>query len=192
MPKRIVKHLNWEIVSEQTADTPAIQRRAKKYLIKRSLKQLAQFESAMTSNNDLWQLASCTFAAYYLERHEQAEALACQAVKTANEKIDDRNAGDAMHAGHSVLGLLALKNHNHELAIEHLHASAKVPCTPVLMSFGPRMLLAKELLILDEIQSVMTYFELCRVFWTHGDVWLSVWEKKIHAGRIPNFSSNLY
>jgi hypothetical protein len=191
MPKRVVKHLSWEVMSEQSEDTPAMLRGAKRYLIKRSLGALTQFESNGYSTKDLWELANVTFAAYHLERYAQAEELAARAIQPAFEQIEDRNAGDAMHAGHTVLGLIALKNQNRDSAIYHLYASAKVPRTPVLMSFGPRMWLAKALLGVGEIQAVVTYLSRCRAFWTHGELWLSVWERKIQSGKIPNFSSNL-
>jgi hypothetical protein len=98
--------------------------------------------------------------------------------------------GDVVHDGHLVLGRIVLDEGRTEEAKRHLLAAGKSRGSPVLDTFGPNMSLAKELLEKGEQETVLQYFEFCRVFWGHRDT-LDVWIKDIHAGRIPEFGGNL-
>lgn len=60
-----------------------------------------------------------------------------------------------------------------------------------LNSFGPNMLLAKELLLAGERDAVLAYIDACGRFWEHdaGSLW--AWRRIINAGGIPNFGAHL-
>ena len=53
-------------------------------------------------------------------------------------------------------------------ASRHLIESAQTEGSPVLCSFGPRMVLAKELLGRGETEVVLQYLKLCSAFWKLG------------------------
>ena len=102
------------------------------------------------------------------------------------------NAGNALFAGHTVLGLLALRRGDVELAIQELRTSAKNRDSPQLRSFGPTMRLAKELLELGKTEEVIAFLHHCLAFWKMGSLWVEVWEKKIRRGLVPNFFMSLH
>ena len=68
--------------------------------------------------------------------------------------------------------------------------------SPQLNSFGPNMLLAKELLEIGEMEIVIAYMELCKQFW-HSTMRLVAgrplkkWKQSIENGEIPDFGANL-
>jgi hypothetical protein len=62
----------------------------------------------------------------------------------------------------------------------------------VLGSFGPNMVLAKELLERKERQVVLEYFNLCGAFSEiEKDGLLQQWTEQVKAGKIPDFGGNL-
>jgi hypothetical protein len=64
-----------------------------------------------------------------------------------------------------MLGLLCLKANDVNGAVEHLLAAGNSPGSPQLDSFGPRMLLARELVLCGELQAVLHYLDLVARFW---------------------------
>lgn len=104
--------------------------------------------------------------------------------KDNNQKSLAWRYGDAIHMGHTVLGLLALKNNNIDEAKQHLLLSGQVDGSPVLNSFGPNMTLARELLKKSERDSVLKYFDECDRFWSVP----FYWRWFIKMGFLPSFS----
>lgn len=58
-------------------------------------------------------------------------------------------------------------------------------------SFGPNMLLAKELLEKGERETVLEYFKLCGKFWDLGEEKLAEWSELVKQGKTPDFGANL-
>lgn len=106
---------------------------------------------------------------------------------TAEYKRD----GDAWHQGHLVLGRLALLEGRIADAKTHLLESGRKTSFCTLVSFGPNMSLAKDLLKLGERDVVLEYFDLCAKFWKCGGDRLDAWKQQVQAGRIPAFGANL-
>lgn len=104
---------------------------------------------------------------------------------------DGYSDGKAIHKGNIVLGRIALREGDLDAAKRYLLKAAETPGGPALSSFGPNMLLAKELLVVGETVSVLAYFERCRDFWGSGRVKLDYWAGVVRDGRIPNFGPNL-
>jgi hypothetical protein len=116
----------------------------------------------------------------------------CLAIATGPEIPEFfRSDGNAIHYSHLVLGRVALREGNLEVAKVHLIESGKTTGSPNLGSFGPNMSLAKEVLENGEREAVLEYLELCSVFWKSGSEMLTEWKGQIHQGKIPEFGANL-
>ena len=124
-------------------------------------------------------------------RFDEASAKALQLLQFAEAKPNDWNYGNAVHKAHLVLGRVALARGDLETAGAELLASARVPGSPQLASFGPNMQLALELLQADRKDIVLEYFSLCDKFWETGEAQLRSWSSDIENGRLPSFGGNL-
>jgi predicted Zn-dependent protease len=117
----------------------------------------------------------------------KARAYAEELLKATDQ--DDWNYGNRIHHGHLILGRIALREGDLETAKEQLLAAGQTPGSPQLNSFGPNMVLAKELLAKGEKQAVLEYFKRCASFW-HRDE-LEAWAREVEAGKSPDFGANL-
>ena len=106
---------------------------------------------------------------------------------TAGRRVD----GNAIHDGHEVLGLVALRRGNLDEAKRQLLLAGDTPGSPQLGSFGPNMLLAKELLERGERDAVIEYFRRCGRFWKMERGRVDQWTKDARARRAPDFGANL-
>lgn len=73
----------------------------------------------------------------------------------------------------------------------HLLSAGDVPGPAVLKSFGPNMLLAKELLKRGERDVVVQYLDSCGKFWQMERGKLEQWKKIIEQRGTPDFGANL-
>lgn len=101
------------------------------------------------------------------------------------------NDGTAVHDGHMVRGLVALRNGNVQGAARDLIEAGKSSGGPQLNSFGPNMTLASELLEKGERDAVVEYLNMCKKFWMMGASKLDAWIAAIQAGNKPDFGANL-
>ena len=101
------------------------------------------------------------------------------------------NDGNAIHYSHLVLGRVALREGDVEQAETRLIESGRTKGSPNLVSFGPNMSLAKELLDTGEWEVVLEYLELCGKFWEGGSETLPVWKEQVKRNEIPEFGANL-
>lgn len=101
------------------------------------------------------------------------------------------NAGNALHDGYMVRGLVTLRNGNVQGAARDLIEAGKTSGSPQLNSFGPNMTLASGLLEKGERDAVVEYLTLCRKFWTMGSSKLDTWIATIRSGGKPDFGPNL-
>ena len=101
--------------------------------------------------------------------------------------------GNIIHQAHLLLGRIALAQGNISLAKEELLLAGKTPGSPQLNSFGPNMLLAKKLLEIKEVETVLVYLELCAKFWDNpiANEMRAGWLEEIKSGKIPDFKGNL-
>lgn len=128
-------------------------------------------------------------AAFDAGHHLKATAYANELLRTINVEDSGQNwnYGNAIHETNMILGQIALMNDKSEEAKKFLLAAGQTPGSPQLNSFGPRFVLAADLLKVGEKEAVLQYFELCRTFWESGGGRLNEWKKTIEAGQTPDF-----
>lgn len=123
----------------------------------------------------------------YADSRKHAQTLLTQSAKYRN----DWNFGNALHKGNLTLGRLALREQDIGKAKYYLLEAGKTPGSPQLDSFGPNMVLARELLERGERETVLQYFDLCGRFWEMGHDKLKEWTALVKAGITPDFGPNL-
>jgi hypothetical protein len=147
-------------------------------------------------NQRLHLLLNLTPAAMYAGDAEKAAAYAKELL-ALGEKLKTFPGfgpglyGNATHVGNLVLGRLALLGGDVGRAKEHLLAAGRVPGWPTLISFGPNMLLASELIERGERAAAVEYLDLCAKFWERQDGRIEGWKGVIREGGMPNFGGNL-
>jgi hypothetical protein len=122
---------------------------------------------------------------------KKAEELAQELEKLTPKHPKDWNYGNAVQDSNQVLGRIALRNGDVAEAKKRLLASANSKGSPQMNSFGPNMILAKELLEKGEKETVIEYFDLCAKFWTMGQDKLKDWRASAQQGNIPAFGASL-
>ncbi|NOY40576.1 MAG: hypothetical protein GXP26_01895, partial [Planctomycetes bacterium] len=135
----------------------------------RAAKSLAQLEKALLliadKNQQFYLLADLALVALEADEQEKSENYARQLLSEAPERKKNWNYGNAIHHGNQILGRIALAADDLEKAKKYLLESGKTPGSPQLNSFGPSMVLAKELLKKGEREVVIEYFQQCGNFW---------------------------
>lgn len=155
-------------------------------LVGRAREALSKLNAAEVGDR-YYALSDAALGAWHLGEEHLAKQLATELLQLAASVERSWNYGNAVHVGHTVLGLLALRSGDKISAIRELHEAGATPGSPQLGSFGPTMQLAKALLRSGESAAVLQYFGQCRQFWGMGEPWLSIWEQKVKQGQIPNF-----
>jgi len=122
---------------------------------------------------------------------QTAQGWALAALDDAKNAKSDWSVADSVHHAHIILGRIALRSGDLAEAGEHLIQAARSDGSPVLGSFGPNMMLAKELLEKGERDAVIEYFQKCASFWKNDRGQLVQWAATVREGGIPNFGANL-
>jgi hypothetical protein len=136
-------------------------------------------------------LTNIASGAFKIGKAEQVKSIAEALLKQAETLKDDWNYGNAIHTAHLVLGQIALNEDDIDEAKRHLLEAGKTPGSPQLNTFGPNMILAKNLLEKKERETVLKYFELCAKFWKDKDGKLNEWKAAVVNGEVPDFGANL-
>ncbi len=131
--------------------------------------------------------------AFENEAFPEARQLALEYLDLAQSNTSDWNYGNAIHHANLLLGRIALRNGQREMAKTHLIAAGETPGSPQLNTFGPNMALAKELLEKGEYGIVLKYLQLCEMFWgkMFSEPKIKAWEDIIKNGKIPDFAAHL-
>lgn len=122
---------------------------------------------------------------------DRAKDFAEELLPIAERYKKDWNYGNAIHKGYLILGRIDLRRGDRGAAAKHLLEAGNTPGSPQLKSFGPNMVLAKELLEAGEQKAVLQYLELCGRFWKSDFGALEKWKEMISGGKVPNFGANL-
>jgi beta-lactamase regulating signal transducer with metallopeptidase domain/tetratricopeptide (TPR) repeat protein len=160
-------------------------------------KALAEFEKAQAQSSPavpgspgLSDLAKMALDAGDLEK---ARKYANELLGPGMEWAGGGNAGDAFFQGNIVLGRIALRESKMDEAKKYLLEAGKTKGSPVLGSFGPNMMLAKELLEKGETNVVLEFFQECEKFWPQygGQNKMAKWTAEVKEGKKPDFGANL-
>ncbi|MGC5804664.1 hypothetical protein SNK19_14200 [Ralstonia pseudosolanacearum] len=184
--------MTYEEEIEKEPFAPEVEAALREAAVGRAPGKLAKLACAQSEDEVFAHLPGAAAAAFHLGQFADAKLHAERALTLAPGYRNNWNYGNALHLGHTVLGLLALSEGDVSRAIVELHASACTEGSPQLNSFGPTMQLAKALLREGQGVPVFEYLERCRVFWEMGGAWLDSWERKIQAGQVPNFFQHSY
>ncbi|MFK7771523.1 MAG: hypothetical protein AB8F94_05255 [Saprospiraceae bacterium] len=140
-----------------------------------------------------FQLQDLMKQAFQEEEFQEAKSLALEYLDMANSNKTNWNYGNAIHQANLILGRISLREKKIEEAKIYLLKAGKTPGSPQLNSFGPNMTLAKELLEIEETETVLEYFNLCKKFWYKIISWYKIrkWKKIIKKGSIPDFRAHL-
>ena len=122
---------------------------------------------------------------------DEVRSDANEVLDTATKYRDDGNYGNAIHKGNLALGRLALREGKIEVAEDFLLRAGRTPGSPELDSFGPNMVLAKELLEKGRREKVLEFLALCGKFWHRDQGRLQKWSAEIKKGHEPDFGTNL-
>jgi hypothetical protein len=99
--------------------------------------------------------------------------------------------GYFLHHAELVLGRVALREGRLAEARARLLAAGRVQPSPILSSFGPDMVLGKELLNLGERAVVVEFLGLCSQFWDTPNHQAEHWIDVLEHGGMPDFGENL-
>jgi tetratricopeptide (TPR) repeat protein len=178
--------MNWEAETEAVPLTFAQEEELRSLAVSRAAESLDAVDAARTDEELFYALPEAAVAAYQLGDLGRAKELAEQLLAIAPSYRNNWNFGNAIHFGHSALGLIALEEDDVRRAMSELAKAGATPGSPQLDTFGPTMQLAKALLKRGESGAVLAYIESCRSFWRLGDTWLDLWQERVLAGKVPN------
>ena len=149
-----------------------------------ALTLLEQKLTGVDATHRFYQLADVAKAALAADDLDKAKAYADELLKLA-QTINDWNTGNAIHHGHLVLGEIAMRENHLDDASGELILAGGTSGSPQLDSFGPGMLLAKELLERGRNDAVVHYLDLVAKFWKGGHA--LEWKQQILVGKTPDF-----
>lgn len=141
--------------------------------------------------DEFYHLDQAAKLSFEARRYDKAKSYAMRLLSIAKKHKGNWNYGNAIHDGNMMLGRLELLSNHVEQAKQYLIKAGMTTGSPQLNSFGSNMLLANDLLLRGEKETVLKYLELCRKFWDMGQASLDKWEADINDGRIPDFGANL-
>lgn len=124
-------------------------------------------------------------------RLDQAGDWAEQSLALASGHEGEWWYGNVIHDGHAVLGRVAVQRGDVEAAKRHLLAAGDTPGSPSLNSFGPNVVLCRDLLAHGEADTVLAYFDQCQLFWRSHASTLDEWRRAVARGEMPEFGANL-
>lgn len=155
-------------------------------------KAVRRFHEAKDEKTRYYALGALALACLNVGKHEDARKYANELGGVMSNYRDDWNYGNAIQDVNIVLGRLAIIDGRLDDAKKHLLEAGKTKGSPQMLSFGPNMSLAKDLLEKGEKNIVLEYFDQCRRFWKSDKGLLDKWSNQVANNNIPDFGGNLY
>jgi hypothetical protein len=125
--------------------------------------------------------------AFEVKDDQAAKTYATQALDVAEQRSDIIEGiavgPQAIHDANDVLGRIALRVGDVQLAQEYLLKAAATPGGGSMSALGPRMTLAQALLDHGERDVVLEYLEKIKTSWKSGGVQLDHWTVAIRKGK---------
>ncbi len=169
---------------------------AKEEVRNMAAKSVKIFEQALKDAHDsrerFYDLPDAAQASLEAGDYERAASYSKELLSLADQADFMKDNSDALHYGNIVLGRIALAKGDIATASASLLRAGIIKGNPHLDTFGPNMMLAKELLDKGERKPVLEYFDLCGKFWELHNGKLSQWRSVVLAGKNPDFGANLY
>ena len=168
----------------------------KRLLARKALDVLTRQLAGAHDDNERFRLLvleRIAVVAFQAGRLEDGTAYARDMLALAVARSAESQYAEAIHTANVVLGRIALQRGDLTLAKEHLKSAAASPGGGTLAINGPRMDLARDLLLAGERPTVVAYLDACRGFWAAGrdrkiiDEWLTV----VRSGKMPRFEGYL-
>jgi hypothetical protein len=153
---------------------------------------LSKLSPASTELDRFYALGDAAKQSFVLGKEVEAKKYAEELLLLAKKLPRDWNYGNAIHDGNMVLGRVAAKAGQLDLAKRHLLEAGKTPGSPQLNTFGPNMSLAQDLIGRGARPEVLEYFQACQKFWQMEEGRLNEWAEQVRAGKTPSFGANLY
>ncbi len=120
-------------------------------------------------------------AAFKIGDFEGAAALAKLYLQST-----DRNA---TQKANTILGRVALRSGDIGASKQYLLDSSGAAAARDIGTYGPMMVLARELLEKGERDTVLQYLQRCLILWPRGENTLRIWISDIENGATPNFGN---
>lgn len=139
-----------------------------------------------------WWLIDACKDAFDSAQFSMAYSLATELLSVGLETCPVHAYGDACHDANMVLGRLAVRRGEIDLALVHLAKSARCVSSPKLSTFGPNLSLARDLLEAGRASAVLDYLRSIGRLWEMDYGRLAAWILEIEEGKTPDFGGNLY
>lgn len=153
--------------------------------INQQLSQLDVLFKSATERQKYYILPTLAKVAIEAEAYDQAELHANRLLEYADKFCCDWNTGNAIHDGNTVSGMVAVKRGDIQTALNSLLESGLAPESPQIATFGPDLMLARELLKHGETTQVIIYLNSIRRIWTKGSGRIDKWIFLINDGERP-------
>jgi tetratricopeptide (TPR) repeat protein len=158
-------------------------------------KALDTFEEALKNAHGKQErrfvLPQAAQAAFEAGDYERATSWSKEMLSMTDQPTHGQDFGDEVHYGNIVLGRIALQHGDVAAAGSYLAKAGLAEGNPHLDTFGPNMMLAKELLQKGDDKPVLAYLESCSRFWKDDDGKLAKWRSDVAEGKMPDFGPNL-
>jgi hypothetical protein len=158
------------------------------------LKEL-RAKHSKTAAPDLRHKVLKRFGVVPLESFREDAKLSAEAALKQDKNSEDY--GDHIHSANIILGRLALLDGKVSEAEKYLRQAGKTKGSPTLSSFGPNMMLARDLYRNGSRQAVLDYLDDCLKFWKsdkedNDGERITAWKASIAKGQEPDFGIHLF
>ncbi len=126
-----------------------------------------------------------------ISRYEDANKYSKKLLQLSENYKGNWAYGNAMHDANMVLGLVAIHRMDIEAARDYLLKAGDTPGSYQIDNVGPNMMLAKALIELGEVKTVILYLEKIEDVWTQRNNELKSWIDLLNNGKMPDLESNL-